>query len=66
ALIGQYTHTIDTMKEPTKQEVTAATTKMKKNMKEILNEFKTNLKNYLTTKKERTVFRITDTLDDIR
>lgn len=65
-LIGQYINTIGTMKEPTKQEVTAATTKMKKSMKEILNEFKTNLKTYLTTKKERAVFRITDTLDDIR
>ena len=66
ALIGQYTNTIDTMKEPTKQEVTAATTKMKKSIKDVLNAFKTNLKDYIATKKERTVNRITETLDDIR
>ncbi|RBR39535.1 LPD1 domain-containing protein [Enterococcus faecalis] len=66
ALIGQYTNTIDTMKEPTKQEVTAATTKMKKSIKGVLNAFKTNLTDYIATKKERTVNRITETLDDIR
>lgn len=66
ALIGQYTNTIDTMKEPTKQEITVATTKMKKSIKDVLNAFKTNLKDYIATKKERTVNRITVTLDDIR
>lgn len=66
ALIGQYTNTIDTMKEPTKQEITVATTKMKKSIKDVLNAFKTNLKDYIATKKERTVNRITGTLDDIR
>ncbi|EJZ8466931.1 hypothetical protein OIV85_002617 [Enterococcus faecalis] len=66
ALIAQYTNTIDTMEEPTKQEVTAATTKMKKSIKDVLNAFKTNLKDYIATKKERTVNRITETLDDIR
>lgn len=66
ALIGQYTNTIDTIKEPTKQEITVATTKMKKSIKDVLNAFKTNLKDYIATKKERTVNRITGILDDIR
>ncbi|EPH88389.1 phage tail component protein [Enterococcus faecalis 06-MB-DW-09] len=66
AIIKQSIHAVDTMSEPTENQIQAETTKVKRTISEILSDFKENLKKYVTTKKNNATYRLTNTMDDIR
>lgn len=66
AIIKQSINAVDTMSEPTENQIHAETTKVKRTIGEILSDFKKNLKTYVTTKKNNTTHRLTNTMDDIR
>lgn len=66
AIIKQSINVVDTMSEPTENQIHAETIKVKRTIGEILSDFKKNLKTYVTTKKNNTTHRLTNTMDDIR
>ncbi|MGL9969191.1 LPD1 domain-containing protein [Enterococcus sp. DIV1420a] len=66
AIIAQHTAALTEIKEPTNEQVQLATQKMKRAIKTVLRECKEKITSYLTTKKERAVLAVSDTLDDIR
>ncbi|MGL9971867.1 hypothetical protein [Enterococcus sp. DIV1420a] len=66
AIMAQHTAALIEVKEPTNEQVQLATQKLKRDIQTVLRECKEKLTSYLTTKKERAVLAVSDTLDDIR
>lgn len=65
-IVKQSIEAVDALSEPTENQIKEETTKVKRTIGQILSDFKENLKQYVRTQKNNTVYQVTNTMDDIR
>jgi len=65
-IVKQSIEAVDALSVPTENQVKEETTKVKRTIGQILSDFKENLKQYVRTQKNNTVYQVTNTMDDIR
>lgn len=66
AIVKQSIEAVDALSEPTEIQIKEETTKVKRTIGQILSDFKENLKQYVRTQKNNTVYQVTNKMDDIR
>lgn len=65
-IVKQSIEAVDSLSVPTENQIKEETTKVKRTIGQILSDFKENLKQYVRTQKNNTVYQVTNTMDDIR
>ena len=65
-IVKQSIEAVDALSEPTENQIKEETTKVKRTIGQILSDFKENLKQYVRTQKNNTVYQVTNKMDDIR
>ncbi|QCJ57908.1 LPD1 domain-containing protein [Enterococcus mundtii] len=65
-IVKQSIEAVDALSVPTENQIKEETTKVKRTIGQILSDFKENLKQYVRTQKNNTVYQVTNTMDDIR
>lgn len=65
-IVKQSIEAVDALSVPTENQIKEETTKVKRTIGQILSDFKENLKQYVRTQKNNTVYQVTSKMDDIR
>lgn len=65
-IVKQSIEAVDSLSVPTENQIKEETTKVKRTIGQILSDFKENLKQYVRTQKNNTVYQVTNKMDDIR
>ena len=65
-IVKQSIEAVDALSVPTENQIQEETAKVKRTIGQILSDFKENLKQYVRTQKNNTVYQVTNTMDDIR